>query len=373
MNLLFNTSEFLLEYLFVAMSLIVILCIPRYAKAFWYIDIHNSIAINSKRLKNIDAMRGIAIIAVILIHSTYFLYSEYVETNAIIAINLINNLSRFAIPVFLFSSGLLLRPFIWNKKYIFNFYMSKFIRIGIPYILVTLVLWQIGYNNSAPLWKLLVTGDMAIPFYFIPVLFQLYILYPLLDYIRKLNPKYLLLGSLMISIASFFMPNTWNLYDFPLFMQYLIFFVYGMLRQDILSKKISNLWGELIIIYIILQAIFIIPLIYHKFDIGIYKFLYFYNFQIILGFGFIFTIIKYLKSNKFGVKSIHSIFAPLGRISLWIFLLHFPIQEYLFYILYQSDLNWILNLIQNFILTIILTIPLAWSLNYIYSIPKYNK
>jgi len=371
MNLISNT-QFIFENLFVIFSIIILLFIPRYANIFWNIDFNYNL-IHIKRLKQIDAIKGISIIAVILIHTTYFLYSEYIETNSIIAINLINNISRFAIPVFLFTSGLLLKPFIWNKKYIFNFYFSKFIRIGIPYILVNLVLWQIGYNNSTPLWKLLITGDMAVPFYFIPVLFQLYILYPLLDYIAKLSSQYLLLGSLMISILSFFIPDTWNLYDFPLFMQYLIFFVYGMLRKDILNNKISNIWVELIIIYLTLQAVFIIPLIYNNTEISIYKHLYFYNFQLILGFGFIFTMLRYFQSNKLGADFIQNIFAPIGKISLWIFLLHFPIQQYIFNIFYKSDFNLIYNLTQNFILTIIISIPMSWILGNVYLIYKNIK
>jgi surface polysaccharide O-acyltransferase-like enzyme len=372
MNFIYYNNQFIFENLFVIFSLIILLFIPRYANIFWNINFNYNL-IHIKRLKQIDAIKGISIIAVILIHSCYLIYYQYIETNSIIAINLINNISRFAIPVFLFTSGLLLKPFIWDKKYIFNFYFSKFIRIGIPYILVNLVLWQIGYNNSSSLWKLLITGDMAVPFYFIPVLFQLYILYPLLDYMAKLSPKYLLLGALMISIISFFIPDTWNLYDFPLFMQYLIFFVYGMLRKDILNNKISNIWGELIIIYLTLQAIFIIPLIYNNTEISIYRYLYFYNFQLILGFGFIFTMVKYLQSNKFGANFIQNIFAPIGKISLWIFLLHFPIQQFLADQLYTDNLNLILYLLQNFILTIIISIPISWILGNVYLIYKAIK
>lgn len=363
---------FAIEYLFVLISLIVFLCVPRYAKIFWSTDTKQYLN-NTKRIQNIDTIRGISIVAVILIHACYLLLYKYDDKIEILSINFINNIARFAIPVFLFTSGLLLKPFIWNKKNIIKFYSGKFIRIGIPYIIVNIALWLIGYNNSAPLWNLILTGGMALPFYFIPVLFQLYFLYPILDYFRQISPKYLLLYSVMISIASFFIPATWLINTFPLFTQYLIFFVYGMLRQDILKKKISNIWGELIIIYIGLQGIFIIAMIYNNVDQNILQLLHFYNFQILLGFGFIFTTLKYLKSNNFLAKLTQHLFVPIGRMSLWIFLLHFPIQQMLFDIIKNSDRNFIIVLIHNFTLTLFISIFLAFIINQIYHIPKFIK
>ncbi|MGA1050004.1 MAG: acyltransferase [Minisyncoccia bacterium] len=364
--------DFVLEYLFVIITSIVLLFIPRYAKIFWNIDISNDL-ISVKRIQSIDAIRGIAIIAVILIHTCYLLLYNYNEDLEILSLNFINNISRFAIPVFLFTSGLLLKPFIWDKKNIIKFYSSKFIRIGIPYIIVNIALWLIGYNNSAPLWQLILTGGMVLPFYFIPVLFQLYFLYPILDYCRRIIPKYLLLSSVIISIASFLSPFTWWINQFPFFPQFLIFFVYGMLRKDILKKQISNIWGELIIIYIGLQGVFIIFMIYNNVDQNIFKLLHFYNFQMILGFGFIFTALKYLQSNNFVSKLTHHIFVPIGKMSLWIFLLHFPIQQILFDLVKNSDKNFIFVFFHNFVITLFISVFLAFIINKIYHIPKFIK
>jgi surface polysaccharide O-acyltransferase-like enzyme len=369
MELTSYSSQFVFENVFVIFSLVILLFIPRYSKIFWNIDSSYN-AINTKRLKSIDAIKGMAIIAVILIHTCYLLLYKYNGAFEIVTLNFINNISRFAIPVFLFTSGLLLKPFIWRKEYILNFYTSKFIRIGIPFILINIILWQIGYNASDTLWKLIFTGGMATPFYFIPILFQLYLLYPLLDYIRKINPKYLLRLSLTISIISFFIPATWYLYNFPLSTQYLIFFVYGMLRQDILSEKISNIWKELILIYIIFNVIFIISMLYNNLSTNTFKLLYFYNFQPILGFGFIFLVFKYLQSHKFGSQTTNSIFAPIGRISLWIFLIHFPIQQFLFRNIIDLNLSLSIKLIHNFILTSFTSIILAFIMAKIYDIPK---
>ncbi len=370
MELTSYSSQFVFENLFVIFSLIILLFIPRYSNIFWNIDSSYDF-VNKKRIAIVDTIKGISIIAVILIHTCSLLLYQYNGFFEIITLNFINNISRFAIPVFLFTSGLLLKPFIWRKEYILNFYISKFIRIGIPFILVNIILWQIGYNSSESLWKLILTGSMSIPFYFVPILFQLYLLYPLLDYIRKVNPKYLLRGSLTISIISFFIPATWYLYNFPLATQYLIFFVYGMLRQEILSKKISNIWRELILIYIILNVIFITSMLYNNLAINALKLLYFYNFQLILGFGFIFMVFQYLQSSKFGSKTTNSIFAPIGKLSLWIFLIHFPIQQFLLNNIIELDLSLPIKFIHNFILTSFISILLAFIINKIYDSPKF--
>lgn len=367
-----NASQFVLEYLFVIIGLIILLAVPRYAKIFWVTNI-DFLRKDKNRLQSIDAMRGIAILGVIIIHTCYLLAYKYNGIAETITLNFINNIFRFAIPVFLFTSGLLLKKFIWQKSYIFNFYFSKFIRIGIPYIIINIILWQIGYNTSAPLWQMILTGSMAEPLYFIPILFQLYLLYPILDYIRSISPKYLLIISLIISIFSFFMSNTWYIGDFPLFTQYLIFFVYGMVRKDIFTNKISNIWLELILIYIVLQFIFIISMIYSNTDINILKLLSFYNFQPILGFGFIFSIFKYLKSNILGAKLIQKFFSSIGKLSLWIFLLHFPIQQFLFNNIQNIEIGIIIVFIYNFGLTLIISLSLAFIINKIYNILQYTK
>ncbi len=364
-----DVSQFVLEYLFVIISLIILLAVPRYARVFWAIKTNSTVK-DKNRLQSIDAMRGLSIIGVIIIHTCYLLLYKYNGIAEIITLNFINNIFRFAIPVFLFTSGLLLKNFIWQKSYIFNFYFSKFIRIGVPYTMINTILWQIGYNTSAPLWQMILTGSMAVPFYFIPILFQLYLLYPILDYIRNISQKYLLIVSLVISIFSFLVPNTWYIGDFPLFTQYLIFFVYGMVRKDILDSKISNIWRELIFIYIILQFIFIIPMISNNIDIDILRLMLFYNLQPILGFGFIFTMFKYLESKILGSQSIQKFFSPIGKLSLWIFLLHFPIQQFLFYSIINSEIGVLFTFIHNFTLTSILSIGMAFIINKIYSLPR---
>jgi surface polysaccharide O-acyltransferase-like enzyme len=359
-------SQFLLEYLVMIIGILILLVIPRYSQLFWNIDTKDTSIPPQKRLTSIDTLKGIAIISVIIIHACYLLGFEYNTLFDSILLSIVNNIFRFAIPVFLFTSGLLLKPFIWSGRGIIQFYGSKIIRIAIPYIIITTILWQIGYSGDITLPKLLISGEAAIPFYFIPVLFQLYLLYPLLDYIRKISPKYLLIGALSISLISFFIPDTWYLWDMPLCGQYLIFFVYGMVRKNIFIEAPSSIWQELIWIYFALQASIIVLLPYLNLNETIVKSLSFYNVQIFFGFAIIFIVWNYFQKSNPIATMIQNIVSPLGRISLWIFLFHFPIQQLIFVLYPFSDQLLIIQIILYTLIPIIITLPISFGSAYLY-------
>lgn len=363
-------EQFIVEYILVALSIFILLITPRYRKLFWLVDDNNHVISIKSRLWQIDTIKGLSILAVVIIHTCYLLLPLYNKLYNTITLSLINNFFRFAIPVFLFSSGLLLKPFVWDKYAVLKFYSSKFIRIGIPYILICVILWILGYNNSASLLKLIITGDIAVPFYFIPVLFQLYLIYPILDYLRRINPSLLLTVSFIVSTVSFFSPSTWEWGGVSLLWQYLIFFVYGMVRKDILNSKISPIWREFIWIYLILQllSVLLVQLMYS--EIGVIFPMNLYNFQILFGFGFIFTTINILHSQNKLKPISQKLIAPLGRISLWIFLLHFPIQETIFNLTKDYTYSLAIELLKNIILTLIITIPIAIICDLIYAYLK---
>jgi len=151
MNLISTYIYFLLEYSVVLIGTFILIFIPRYNKLFWNID-DNTKPLAKSRISTIDSLRGISIIGVVIIHSCYLLAKTEISVYEIINLSLINNLFRFVIPLFLFTSGLLLKLFIWTRKSIFEFYKSKFIRIVIPYFLVTLILYLIGYIENKSLY-----------------------------------------------------------------------------------------------------------------------------------------------------------------------------------------------------------------------------
>ncbi len=368
MNLISTYIYFLLEYSVVLIGTFILIFIPRYNKLFWNID-DNTKPLAKSRISTIDSLRGISIIGVVIIHSCYLLAKTEISVYEIINLSLINNLFRFVIPLFLFTSGLLLKLFIWTRKSIFEFYKSKFIRIVIPYFLVTLILYLIGYIENKSLLDLLITGEAAIPLYFVPLLLQMYLIYPILDYFRKINPNYLVKISILISVISYLLPFTWNFFGITSFFPYLIFFVYGMVRKNILYDKISPKWKELIYIYFIIQIFIIYRILSINIDNKFFDniTLSFYNTQFYFGFAMIFTLYKYLNGKNWISKKINHSMSSIGKISLWIFLIHFPIQEFIFNFIKFSNQIIFIQVIINTILTLIITVPISFLLNRVYS------
>ncbi len=373
-NLVQNYYSF--EYLIVVLSLLILLIIPRYAKLFWNID--KKPYLFSKEIKErvltVDILKGIAILGVVIIHSffilIYFSPNRYLSVFEIISFSFLNNLLRFVIAVFLFTSGLLLKPFVWTKKAVFVFYKNKFVRIIIPYMILTIFFWLIGYKKEHTLADLLLTGDVVTPLYFIPLLLQFYLIYPILDIIRKFSPRLLLVLALLISLFSYLNPVSWRWLNIVLFWPYLVFFVYGMLRKNILIQKTSSKWNELVYICVFLQLLIIFSLIFVGIDIKFFRYftLYFYNTQYVFGFAVILSLFKFFKENQNLLNNmVRNSLAKLGKISLWIFLLHYPILEFLFNKIYLNEKHVIIDILVNNLLTLIIVIPLSYLLDKIYT------
>jgi len=366
MNVIDYYIYFFLEYLVVLFGTFELLFIPKYSRIFWKID-KQSQKDNQARSSEIDIIRGIAILAVVIIHSCYLLMKGDLDTNQILTLSFINNILRFTIPIFLFTSGLLLKPFIWSKKNILKFYIDKLIRIGIPYIFISFVLWLIGYTEDKSLISLLVTGSAAVPLYFVPLLVQMYLLYPILDFIRTKNKYFLVIVSFFISILSYLNPISWNIWGVTFFGPYLIFFVYGMVRTNILVTKPSKKWKKLIYLYIILQIALIFFIKWFDFQKTFFEIMtfYFYNTQYYFGFAVMFTLFRYLSKNNQKVSKAKSILASWGRISLWIFLVHFPIQELVFNLMPIKQYIFV-QLIFSTFLTLLITILISTFLEKTY-------
>ncbi len=143
----------------------------------------------SKRVPFFDFAKGIAITAVILIHVAFLLayFSDDLPLSFLSWNEGINRAMRFAIPVFFISSGALL--FLQNFKIetLKGFYLPKIKRLVIPYVAFSFFATFATSKGSFILsdyittaLKDLLTGGALVPYWFIPVLFQLYLLYPLL-------------------------------------------------------------------------------------------------------------------------------------------------------------------------------------------------
>lgn len=230
------------------------------------------------RLKEFDYLRTISVLAVITIHVT----SKYVGINS--AAYFLNQVVRFAVPLFIVLSGFLLYYSGMNsqKASNSNFLMKRLNKILIPYIIWTLIymLYSIRHNlgnafTATFMYRLmtnLIYGKAAPQLYFIIIILQMYLLYGLLE--RLMNSKYeklfmvaALFVTAYINLGAYLF--RWYIYIIPkvsvgyyiLFPTWLFYFVFGMyfakhgdrLKPMLITSKLKLglLWvASLAVLYI---------------------------------------------------------------------------------------------------------------------------
>lgn len=144
--------------------------------------------------QEIEYLKGFAILAVLVIHG-FGIYSAYDIINGVFYCKLwIDQYSRFGIPLLFFVSGFLLH-LRYPAGHIFDlksYYIQRFISVVPSYVVFTVVYWIYFeiYNFNAHgdpfdldlprLVRHLVFSDASSHFWFFAMLFQLYLVYPLI-------------------------------------------------------------------------------------------------------------------------------------------------------------------------------------------------
>lgn len=158
----------------------------------------------SKRYENFDILRGLAIIAVILIHVTAPLALD----GDILGI-VLNQVTRFGVPVFVFLSGwglTVAKSYERSENY-WDFLKGRVSKILPSYLMWNLIYWI--YQNwmveagSLPLNEFLpgiIRGTNYAHLYFVPLIIVFYLIYPLLLEMGK--SKIGVLFTLIVSIVS---------------------------------------------------------------------------------------------------------------------------------------------------------------------------
>ncbi len=325
-----------------------ILLVPYLRRHFFSSPEQKPVERPGERQNYFDFIKGLAILAVILIHVEYFFVYYFPEHSTFSFF--INNVSRFAVPVFFICSGILLQQNIPNWK---TFYWRKIVRILIPYLFVSLMILSASGKAPADFLYLIISGNTLVPYYFIIVLIQFYLIYPLLLAVK--NNRSLLFISFAVSLISHYIPGLCYVYDIPLFFPFLFFFVYGTKHQNFFIRfdrqKIKLVWW--------LAGIFLYLLIFFIQPSG------YFNHR--LFFGPVILIILFYFKNLFTKQTfIFNFICRLGKISLWIFLIHFPIVQAFFYKLKTAPINFYAKFILVFIISTILSIAVSWFCSWIY-------
>jgi len=275
-----------------------------------------STVVESGRSGFFDLIRGVAILGVVVIHITYLL-TPYVTDFAPLN-DVVNNLLRFALPVFFVSSGVLLTAPQWNVRWLSAFFQRRFVALGIPYVLVTVALSWYHEAGLAEVWYNLWTGNAGVPLYFVPVLFQLYVLYPFIYSLAQ--RQWFVWVTLIISIVAYLEPALRFYQDLSYATPYVFFFAWGIyMRQWFLQKQSSGpllIWSLIILMFVGLQFYFGLERYYNG--------QYFYGIAVIMALWWL-----YQKDYISARLSQWSEF--IGQRSLWIFLTHFTWLQVVLY------------------------------------------
>ena len=196
----------------------------------------------AKRYSNFDGLRGLATIAVILIHITAPMHQS-----GDLFLGLINQACRFAVPVFLILSswGLDHQDALDNSKNYLDFLKQRLTKL-VPYYLVWSLIYLAlnGYMTSwnfnlAGTLQALLLGQASYHLYFIPLIIGLYIFYPILSSLALNKLTFYTITAIYLVQA--ITDHIWGYNPYDLVQDYVSYtfcFLVGIrLSQDFASKK----------------------------------------------------------------------------------------------------------------------------------------
>lgn len=141
----------------------------------------------------VDVLRLLAILAVILIHTTTkTLEAARYALEAIPFTLFFNQAAIFAVPLFFLISGFVLELNYRQLDYL-QYFKKRATRIIAPYIFWSLfyfLVYPMTQIPGAPFWYLLITGQASYQLYFIPAIIIFYLLFPMLHKIVWLFSKW---------------------------------------------------------------------------------------------------------------------------------------------------------------------------------------
>ncbi|TGK20619.1 acyltransferase [Leptospira stimsonii] len=189
------------------------------------------------RSESIDFIRGLAITGIVFIHvNSYFQYFGPEQSASIVTLAF-SNIARFSVPAFILSSGIFLK--YTNFR---DYWKSKILSLILPYFFASLLAAYVKlgtFPEIVPFLTGLLLGTWCTPYYFVPLLFSFYLIFPLLSKIQaKFNTNKAIFSILLLSlIVNLFSNHIFFL--FPggilrtiepiLFTGFVFFFTFGML------------------------------------------------------------------------------------------------------------------------------------------------
>ena len=231
---------------------------------------------DNKKYLEIDYLKGIGIILVILGHSFSFTRFDLLDKEKyFIYYYIFNFIYSFHMPLFFIVAG-----FLSNKKYkIKPFYISKIKRLLVPYVFINIVdyiprhLFSDFVNNSSnSLIRVIFYSGVAT--WFVYTLFMIFLIFPILDKFIFRKDKYHLFLYFLLVINMLDL-ETFNVNIFTLnrIVFYLTYFYFGYILKNYYDKFQENKYLNNNLIFAIL-VIFSTCFLYRYSDNNITKVIY---------------------------------------------------------------------------------------------------
>ena len=286
---------------------------------------------NKETLYELNALKGIAIIGVVIIHLPVQLVSMSPMSSLL---SLINKFQSF-MPVFIFVSGFLFGYSNTNINSIKNYYtfiQRKFKRLMVPYFVLSMIVLMLKYTGNKyfvlqhpvgiDFWKYLLFNPMrgfAAFLWFIYVLFIIFMIFPVMNKVIK-NPWLLLLAILIL----YFYPTHQMYFELHLVKQYLIYFYVGVLfsHYKFNVTSIRTIYSSIVLfiafVFLLLQAELVVDLMNNILNDDTSQRLYRLSFNLTgaLSLYYLFLLSSIKKTYLFRM------FSYLGIYSSSIYLLH---------------------------------------------------
>jgi surface polysaccharide O-acyltransferase-like enzyme len=215
------------------------------------------------RLQEFDILRVMAAFSVIAIHITagYATLTQLGYT--------LNQLVRFAVPMFIIISGFLLYYIDQTTGYksVLQFYRKRFGHVLWPYFIWTVLYFIVGLilagksssvgSMLSNFFDCLLWGTACYHLYFLVIIFQLYLIYPFLRLLMAKQPHFTLIITFLLTLSTqtllylnminmLPLPAQWQKLYLVAFPVWIFYFTLGMYVVLHLEKRkaqlIRNVW-----------------------------------------------------------------------------------------------------------------------------------
>lgn len=159
----------------------------RYLKGAMHMAVSGTIP-RKERIVELDVLRGLALLGVVLQHALgVYIRRPDIQPADAVMIGMLFNLSKFAVPAFVFVTGTVLFYNYYGKFNYLRFMWKRVLEIFLPYLLWTGI-YDVYYNgipSTGLPWlkefvKKVVLGEGSYHLWFVVMIFQFYFFYPVL-------------------------------------------------------------------------------------------------------------------------------------------------------------------------------------------------